>query len=305
MEYVIDVLNYIFNQIISVSIFDVIDVIIVSVLFYYVFRFIRDRRAGKLAVGIFFLLIIMLLSNIFKMQALSFIMENIVQVGIIGLIIVFQSELRSFLEKMGGDSLRSFKGRLDSKDYKQTVRCIDTVVEGAVGFSAEKTGALIVFERGTKLGDVIKTGTIINAEPSVFLLKNIFYNKAPLHDGALIIRNNRFFSAGCFLPLSLNSYIIKDLGTRHRAAIGMSENSDSAVVVVSEETGNISMAYDGRLKRNLDELSLKNELFSLLIGENVNIDTIDREEKDTEIHISTETDSQEFVKEIYDDKDNI
>jgi conserved hypothetical protein TIGR00159 len=294
MDYVGNILSYIVNQALSMNIFDVIDIAIVSVLFYYVFKFVRDRRAGKLAVGILFVLIIMLLSNLLNMQALNFITENIVQVGIIGLIIVFQSELRSFLEKMGGESLRTFNRRMDHKNYQHTVRCIDIVVEGAVDFSAEKTGALIVFERGTKLGDVIKTGTVINSDPSVFLLKNIFFNKSPLHDGALIVRNNRFFSAGCFLPLSLNNDIIKDLGTRHRAAIGMSENSDSAIVVVSEETGYISIAYDGYLKRNLDEVSLKNELLSLLIGENVTVDTVEKKSAEVE---SAEYDSNDFDTE--------
>lgn len=276
MEHITDFLNFLVNQALGMNIFDIIDIAIVSVLFYYIFKFVRDRRAGKLAIGILFVLVVMLLSKLLNMQALNFIVENIVQVGIIGIIIVFQTELRTFLEKMGGGSLRTFNRRMDNKNFQEILECIDIAITGSVDFSAEKTGALIVFERGTKLGDVIKTGTVIDSEPSLFLLKNIFYNKAPLHDGALIIRGNRFYSAGCFLPLSLNSDIFKDLGTRHRAAIGMSENSDAAVVVVSEETGNISLAYDGVLKRNLDEKSLKNELLSLLIGENINVDNIDK-----------------------------
>jgi len=147
------------------------------------------------------------------------------------------------------------------------MRCIESVVEACVAFSEEKIGALIVFERTTRLGDVIKTGTVINAEPDVFLIKNIFYNKAPLHDGALVVRDNRLYAAGCFLPLSSSESIIKDLGTRHRAAIGMSENSDSIVVVVSEETGIISIAHDGDLTRKYNEVTLKNALADYLIGE--------------------------------------
>ena len=275
MDYITNYVNYIWNQIISMTVFDVIDIIIVSIIFYHIFKFVRDRRAGKLAIGILFILFVLFLSDMLNMQALNYLVAAVVQVGAIGLIIVFQSELRSFLEKVGGNPFVPLNRKLEHKSFQQTLECIDVVVDGARFFSAEKTGALIVFERGTKLGDVIRTGTLINAEPSVFLLKNIFFNKAPLHDGALIIRNNRFFSAGCFLPLSLNNDIIKDLGTRHRAAIGMSENSDCVVVVVSEETGTISIALDGVLTRDYDEVSLKNELLKLLIHENVTVDNVD------------------------------
>lgn len=251
-----------FTQLKSMTFFDFLDILIVSVIFYYIFKFVRDRRAGKLALGIFFVLVVMVLSRVFNMYALNFLIDNVVQVGIIGLIILFQAELRSFLEKIGGWTPISSK-----KPIKQTYECIDAVVSAVSELSVEKTGALIVFERGTKLGDVIKTGTVINTDPVAYLMKNIFFNKAPLHDGALIIRDNRFYSAGCFLPLSQNSDIIKDLGTRHRAAIGMSENSDAVVVVVSEETGTISIAYEGHLIRNLNEKGLKAKLTSYLIGD--------------------------------------
>lgn len=255
--------TYIINQLSAVTVFDVLDIVIVSVIFYYVFKFVRDRRAGKLAIGILLIVLMLFLSDILSMHALNFLLQNIVQVGIIGLLIVFQSELRSFLEKVGGTS---FIGSLNKKagDLQNTINCIDNIVEACVYFSNEKTGALIVFERSTKLGDVIRTGTVINADPAVFLIKNIFFNKSPLHDGALIVRANRLYSAGCFLPLSSNEDIIKELGTRHRAAMGMSENSDSVVVVVSEETGTISVACDGVLTRGYNEFSLKNDLMKYL-----------------------------------------
>ncbi len=265
MDFIIDAFKYITAQLLSIRIFDVIDILVVSVLFYYIFKFIRDRRAGKLAVGILFLLVVMLVSDILDMQVLKFLTENIVQVGIIGVVIVFQSELRTFLEKMGSESLKKFNRRGENRDIKRKISCINAVVDAALDFSAEKTGALIVFERSTRLGDVIKTGTVINADPGVFLLRNIFFNKAPMHDGALIIRDFRLYSAGCFLPLSLNNDIIKDLGTRHRAAIGMSEISDAVVVVVSEETGTISLAYDGHLVRNFNKRSLKSALMGYLV----------------------------------------
>ena len=147
-------------------------------------------------------------------------------------------------------------------------------------FSAEKVGALIIFERSTKLGDVIKTGTIIDAQPGAYMIKNIFFNKAPMHDGALIIRNNRLYSAGCFLPLSMNPEIMKDLGTRHRAGIGMSENSDAVVVIVSEETGIVSLAVDGHMTRDYDSVTLKRELIKLIFTDTAKgVGTVKNKEK--------------------------
>lgn len=259
--------TYLLGHISEMNVFDIIDIALVSIIFYYLFKFVSDRRAGKLVVGILFIVIAMFLSDVLNMRTLNFILENLVQVGIIGLLIVFQTELRSFLEKMGGSSILSPLNKRNSGDMQKIMGCINNVVEACISFSEEKVGALLVFERSTKLGDVIRTGTVINSEPSVFLIKNIFYNKAPLHDGALIIRDNRLYSAGCFLPLSQNEDIIKDLGTRHRAAIGMSENSDSIVVVVSEETGMISVAVNGILTMDYTEQTLRNDLVKYLIGD--------------------------------------
>lgn len=267
MEMIKDIGAFLLNQISSVSVFDILDIAIVSVIFYYIFKFVSDRRAGRLAIGVVFIVVALFVSDILNMHTLNFLLENVVQVGIIGLLIVFQSELRSFLEKVGGGGVIGSLNKRTGGDMQKTMECINNVVEASVSFSNEKTGALMVFERSTKLGDVIRTGTVINSDPTAFLIKNIFYNKAPLHDGALIIRDNRLYSAGCFLPLSQNQDIIKDLGTRHRAAIGMSENSDCVVVVVSEETGSISLAVNGVLTRNYDEQSLKSELIKYLVGE--------------------------------------
>lgn len=232
----------------SISFVDLLDIVCVAVLFYYVYKFIRDRRAGKLAIGVVFILGFLLLSDLVEMHALRFLLQNFVQVGMIALVIVFQPELRSALEKVGGESLRGIRSIAEAKTDTQVVSMLDTVCSAIFDMSASKTGALIVFERSTKLGDLILTGTVINADPTPFLIKNIFFNKAPLHDGALIIRDFRLYAAGCLLPLSTNPDIIKDLGTRHRAAIGMSENSDAVVVVVSEETGTVSVAYEGKLR---------------------------------------------------------
>ena len=269
MENIKSFASYIWNIIRDIGIVDIIDIAIVAILFYYIYKFIRERRAGKLAAGILILLLVLLLSNLLNMHAMQFILHNLFQVGIIAVIIVFQPELRSALEKMGSEPLRSLRsiGESKSGERAQTLSMISEVTEAVCDMSLDKTGALIVIERATKLGDIIKSGTVINANPTAFLIRNIFFNKAPLHDGAMIIRDDRLYAAGCFLPLSTNTDIIKDLGTRHRAAIGMSENSDAVIVVVSEETGTISMAVEGQLKRNFSFNSLKNELTGLLLAE--------------------------------------
>ena len=270
MEYIMTILSYLWNIIRSITIIDIIDIAIVAFVFYYVYKFIRERRAGKLAAGILILLIVLLLSDVLKMHAMQFLMQNVFQVGVIAVIIVFQPELRSALEKVGAEPFKSLRSIGESKagESSQTLAMITSLTEAVCDMSLDKTGALIVIERTTKLGDIIKSGTIINANPTAFLIRNIFFNKAPLHDGAMVIRDNRLYAAGCFLPLSTNGDIIKDLGTRHRAAIGMSENSDAVIVVVSEETGTISIALEGQLKRNYSYNTLKSELVSLLVTDN-------------------------------------
>ncbi len=266
-ESVKNMLSYVVTVVSGIRVTDIIDICIVAFLLYYVYKFIRDRRAGKLAAGVFLLMAFMLVSEVTNMYAMSFIMENLFQVGIIALIIVFQPELRSALEKMGAEPLKTLR-RGDSKSQNDNAReLIDSLTSAVCDMSLEKTGALIVIERSTKLGDVIRTGTVIDAKADPFLIKNIFFNKAPLHDGAMIIRDGRINAAGCFLPLSSNPGIIKDLGTRHRAGIGMSEDSDAVVIIVSEETGTISSALDGKLKSNYSYQSLKKFLESVLITE--------------------------------------
>ncbi len=244
---------------------DAIDILIVAVLFYYIIRFFSDRRAGRLAVGVIVLLLVEGAAVLFNLVALKFIMEHVFQVGVLALIIIFQPEMRSLLESMGGDSLRSLKSIRRDSNSAAAEKMIGALCQTASDLSLKKTGALIVIERDSKLGDIIASGTVINADVEPYLLENIFFNKAPLHDGAVIIRDGRIWAAGCLLPLSQNHDIIKDLGTRHRAAIGMSENTDAVVIVVSEETGNISLALGGRLKREYDYASLKSELMTLLV----------------------------------------
>lgn len=245
---------------------DVIDIVFVSFLFYFVYKFIRTRRAGKLALGVAVFIGLLLLTRVFEMQAAQFLLTNVFQIGLVTVIVVFQPELRSALEMLGGESIKGVKVLAESKT-DDMVSVINELTEAVADMSDDRTGALIVIERTTMLGDQIITGTVVNADVQAELIKNIFYNKAPLHDGAMIIRSGRIHAAGCLLPLSGRTDLIKALGMRHRAAIGLSENSDAVVIVVSEETGNISLVIDGEIARNYTASKLKAELTELFVGE--------------------------------------
>ncbi len=245
---------------------DIFDILILSIIFFFVFKFIINKRAARLALGLVFVLATMLVSLLLDMKAMTFIFTNFTQAGIMAIIIMFQPELRSALEKIGNAPLSNIKHMSgDIKNAAYIANSITTITETACALSLEKTGALIVIEQSTKLGEHTKTATIMNANLSCSLLKNIFYDKAPLHDGAVILRNYKIFAAGCFLPLTSNEEIDESVGTRHRAALGISEVSDAVVVVVSEETGLISVAHDGVLKRKLNYNSLQKELTQLLL----------------------------------------
>ena len=258
--------NNFLNQIKAIEVVDVIDILLVTVLLYYVYAFIRDRRAGKLAVGVGVLVALMLVSSLLGFSAMSFIMQNIFQVGFIALLVVFQPELRSALEKMGGEPLKSLRSIGETKETSDSAApYVNELCHAVTALAKSKTGALIVIERSTKLGEIIKTGVTVNSDLSSFVLRNIFYDGAPLHDGAVVIRGWRVHAAGCFLPLSNSETIIKDLGTRHRAGIGMSEESDAVVIIVSEETGTISLAIGGQLQRGFTFISLKRELDNLFV----------------------------------------
>lgn len=259
--------EYFIAQVKSIRLNDVIDILVVAVVLYYIFKFVRNRRASRLAVGIGLLFLLYLVSDAFDLNTIKFVMGSIFQVGLIALIIVFQPEFRSMLESFGGQTkrLRAFS----QGDKTQGELVIQAVVDAACDLSRDKTGALIAIERKTPLGEYIKSGSVINADVTPILLRNLFFNKSPLHDGAVIIKDYRIHAAGCFLPLSMNSEIMKELGTRHRAAIGLSENSDAVVVVVSEETGVISVAHRGELKRGFNKESLKEYLSEILNDENI------------------------------------
>ena len=249
---------------------DLLDVSVVAFIIYSLIKIVRETRAEKLVKGIFILVIGYFLSYQFNLKMLSTILNSIFQFGVIVLIFVFQPELRRALEQIGRSKLGdywSFPTGNNEEYIKLQKNAIKVVADAAEEFKQSKTGALMVFERKTKLGDIISTGTIVDAKPSVAILGNIFYNKAPLHDGAMILRDGSIYAAGCILPLTRNENVSIDLGTRHRAALGMSENSDAVIVVVSEETGSISIAMNGILKRNYNRETLERELIDLILPE--------------------------------------
>ncbi len=264
-EYVTQSLKFFINQLRSITLIDIIDILFVAVIFYYAYLFIRERRAGRLAIGVVLLVMLQVLSNLLNMITLKFLLGNLLQVGIIALIIVFQPELRSVLEKFAdGIKIKDINIKFKDTSSHADEKIVSDLVRAVCDLAKERTGALVVIERSTKLGDIIKTGTLVNSDMEPSLLKNIFFDKAPLHDGAVVIRDGRIYAAGCFLPLTSNNDIDKSLGTRHRAAIGMSEASDATVIVVSEETGIISVAQNGILKRNYDYTTLEKELRELI-----------------------------------------
>ncbi|MBE6636768.1 MAG: TIGR00159 family protein [Ruminococcaceae bacterium] len=258
--------SYFVEQMRSITVLDILDILLVATLLYFVYAFIRDRRAGKLAAGVALLVAIMLLSSLAGLSAMSFIMTNLFQVGFVALVVVFQPELRSALEKVGGEPLKGLRNIGENKEAQGAVAPnIKELCRAVDQLSRDRTGALIVLERSTKLGDIIKSGVTVNADLTSFMIRNVFYNGAPLHDGAMIVRGWRIYAAGCFLPLSSNESIIKDLGTRHRAGIGISEESDAVVIIVSEETGTVSMAIGGQFKRGYTYSSLRRELEKLFV----------------------------------------
>ena len=254
----------------SIGVLDVFDIILVAVLIYYAFNFLRNRRAGKLVFGVVILFALQLLSDLLGLVATQFILQNVLQLGLIALLILFQPELRSALEKMGGSgALRSFIGITGEREDKATA-AIAAVASAAADMSRNKTGALMVFERKNMLDDAIKTGTALDCTVNAELLKNIFWNKAPLHDGAVIVRAGRIVGAGCMLPMSGNVNLSRELGMRHRAGIGASEHTDAVVAIVSEETGSISVAVGGMLKRHLAPETLERLLRNELLPEREN-----------------------------------
>ena len=267
-----DIIDSILNVLNTVTIVDFVDIAILSYLIYLLIKLVRETRAGQLVKGIVLLALGYLISSIVGLKSIKYIISTILNIGLIAIIILFQPELRRALEKVGrtrlGFNLFGFGESQDELTEKWS-DAIQSICDSCVELSATCTGALIVIERQTKLGEQIETGTILNALPSKEIFGNIFYPKTPLHDGAVIMRDGIILAAACFLPKPQKEELVnKKLGSRHRAAIGMSENSDSVVIVVSEETGQISVVMDGVLTRDYTHEKLKNLLIQELISKN-------------------------------------
>ena len=238
-----------FKYLRTMSLADIVDVLIVAVLIYVCIGLIRRTNANRLARGIVLILLALVISDIARLKMVNSLMRRIVELGLIAIVVIFHPEIRRLLERMGSGKFAYFFGAPGAPATMESV--INQTVLACASMSESRTGALIVFERTSSLNDQIATGTVVNAEVSSELLRNIFFVNSPLHDGAVIMRDGRLAAAGCMLPLSNNASLSSDLGMRHRAGIGMSEHSDAVVAIVSEETGSISVAMDGMLKRHL------------------------------------------------------
>lgn len=269
----LDTITNLFDAFISIiksmTVFDVLDIAILSFLLYKGIQIARETRAGQLVKGIILIILCYFIADFFELKAMTYILQTFFSWGFLAIVILFQPELRRILEKMGRTkvvSLYSLNPMDVNGSFAAWENCIDAICESSASLSSTKTGALIVCERMTKLGEQIDTGTILNCTPSAAVFGNIFFPNTPLHDGAVIIRDGMILAAGCFLPKpQKEEFINKQLGSRHRAAIGISEVSDALVVVVSEETGNISVAEDGVLTRGYNKESLKKLLTKKLM----------------------------------------
>ena len=248
-----------FIQLIKIT--DVIDVIIVTVLIYQLLKMIRETRAMQLIKGIAILFVLLQVSVWLNFTTINYLLRNVMQIGLFSVVVIFQPELRSLLERVGRSKLgKLIDFSIVQLENDEVSRVTKEITEAAVHLSQKRTGALIVLERDTKLGDIVKSGTVLNADITASLIENIFYPNTPLHDGAVIIRNDKIYTAGCLLPLTSNTNLSRELGTRHRAALGMSEVSDAMIIIVSEETGKISIASNGNLTRNLNGETLANAI---------------------------------------------
>lgn len=243
---------------------NLLDIAIIAYLVYKLLSLVKSTRAENILKGVAIFLLALGLSSVLQLHGVNYILSHMVEWGVLALIIVFQPEIRQILEKVGSRNIKLLRVFAPEEQVSELERAIDQTVMACTEMSKTRTGVLIVFERKIQLNDMVRSGTTLDAAVSSELLKNIFFVKAPMHDGAVIIRHGRILGAGCMLPLSKNVNLSRDLGMRHRAGIGMSENSDAVVVIVSEETGSISVALGGMLKRHLmpETLSklLRNEL---------------------------------------------
>ena len=269
----VDILNNLWSVIKTIQFRDVVDILAIALLIFGLLRLIRETRAMQLLKGLLLLLVVYILSSLFNLVMLSTLLRAFFEASVVIIAVIFQPEIRQALEQVGRTKnwkkyIRIFSDYGRNDDWEKAVKkAIVDAADTAVIFSRSRTGALLVFERQTMLSDIASTGTVVDAATSVALFGNIFFNKAPLHDGASIIRDGKLFAAGCILPLTSNKYVDINLGTRHRAALGISEQSDAVVLVVSEETGVISLAVGGELTRDYTRETLIKKLNELLLDE--------------------------------------
>ena len=268
-----DIFNNLWSIIKTIQFRDVVDILAIALIVFGVFKLIRDTRAVQLLKGLLLLLVLYILSTVFNLMMLATLLRAFFEASVVIITVIFQPEIRKALEQVGKNKnwkkyFKAFSKYNKSDEWEKAVRkSIVDSSDTAMIFSRSRTGALLVFEREVKLSDIAATGTIVDAETSVALFGNIFFNKAPLHDGASIIRDGKLYAAGCILPLTNNKNVDPNLGTRHRAALGISEQSDAVVLIVSEETGVISLAVGGVLTRDFTRETLKSKLNELLLDE--------------------------------------
>ena len=256
-----EVSTFIMNTLKNISMFAVLDILVVAYIFYKGYSLIKETRAEQLLKGIIFMIAFIPISYILKLEMLNFILNKTLTIGLLSVVIIFQPEIRRALEHLGRSAFEELHSMQDVENRNITV---NEIVNAVDNLAASKTGALIVIEKVTRLGEILNSGTILDAKVTSNLLENIFVVNTPLHDGATIIRNDRILASGCVLPLTNNTSINKKLGTRHRAAIGLSEISDSIIIVVSEETGIVSLAINGKLTRGYDKERLRIVLIKLI-----------------------------------------
>lgn len=289
----------------TIRITDIIDIFIVSFMFYKLFALIRGTRATQLIKGILFIFIGSKLSEFFKLYTISWILNNAVTVGFIAILIVFQPELRRILEHIGNNKLLK---PVNFEESRSNANVIEEIVKATYSLAGKKIGALMVLERKTGLRDIIETGISLNSDISYELLMNIFIPNTPLHDGAVVISNDHIIAASCFLPLTDNKQISMELGTRHRAGIGISEKSDAIVIVVSEETGYVSICEKSKINRNVSKEYLLNYLVENFVVEEKNTNSFKEifqnlfENKEiSKESVTKEELKEEVKKEIIDD----
>ena len=268
MEGILYLLQEFKGKVVLFGISDVVDIAIMAFLIYKVIMLMRRTNSGAVAKGVLLLLFALGVSTFFHLNTVSYLLQQLMVWGVVALVVIFQPEIRRFLEQMGRTSLGKVFTPEEARNELDSA--ITQTVDAYMSLSKSKTGALMVFERKNMLDDAIKTGTALDCAVNAELLKNIFWNKAPLHDGAVIVRAGRIVGAGCMLPMSGNVNLSRELGMRHRAGIGASEHTDAVVAIVSEETGSISVAVGGMLKRHLAPETLERLLRNELLPEREN-----------------------------------